>query len=439
MRFLLAIFVSSLFLSCVASQAVDCKTEGGPTPDQHCVVPFTYKGLEFNGCTNFTDNDGKLWCATSLGTDGAFVPKSGQWGYCAPGCPLNTETPFTSSGTTMDPSYLPIYGECGINPDEAPSSIVGGEGTELGEFPSTALLGYHTKKKCFDRRGRKHFAKVTNWSCGGTLINHWYVVTAAHCQGNRGGKFINTVRLGEWYVNKQTLHTEANMCSYSSTAQGDCARGVCLPDLQDFEISPRDVTVHPDYERSSYNVKNNIALIKLPRPAQLNSAVQIACLPIVAKVAAKSLNLNNIQEDLVGAWPTVVGWGYTDYDPALGYIGDRAEHRVGSAKQHSLDIEVLSKEQCLEKWPQVDFHPSQMCAGGEKGKDSCKGDSGGPLYLRKVVRPSKKSSAEDTDPWYLMGLVSFGSRDCGVSGNQKPGFYTRLDHFVPWIQQQIME
>ena len=77
-----------------------------------------------------------------------------------------------------------------------------------------------------------------------------------------------------------------------------------------------------------------------------------------------------------------------------------------------------------------------ICAGGERGKDSCavrtlikksqnhtclQGDSGGPLYL-KGRKVSSVQSADSQELWYLLGIVSFGTRTCG-SG--KPALYTR--------------
>ena len=53
-------------------------------------------------------------------------------------------------------------GECGQR--TILSNIVGGTITKLGDFPYMALLGYDGK-----------------YECGGSLINKWYVLTAAHC------------------------------------------------------------------------------------------------------------------------------------------------------------------------------------------------------------------------------------------------------------------
>ena len=47
----------------------------------------------------------------------------------------------------------------------------------------------------------------------------------------------------------------------------------------------------------------------------------------------------------------------------------------------------------------------QICAGGIVGKDSCSGDSGGPLIA--------SSTNELRSAKYLYGIVSFGTRRCG--------------------------
>merc|ERR1719341_1867637 len=60
-------------------------------------------------------------------------------------------------------------------------------------------------------------------------------------------------------------------------------------------------------------------------------------------------------------------------------------------------------------------------------KDSCRGDSGGGLFVQK----SKK---DKNTPWYLVGIVSFGSRNCG---NGRPGIYTRVTSFIPWIVNNL--
>ena len=58
-----------------------------------------------------------------------------------------------------------------------------------------------------------------------------------------------------------------------------------LPLCQEFELESDAVTVHSDYKavrdkNGKSNIFNDIALVRLPRPARLNAGVQMVCLPI---------------------------------------------------------------------------------------------------------------------------------------------------------------
>jgi len=324
--------------------------------------------------------------------------------------------PKLSLNDNQDPSWLPAIGECGSNPDVPPPRVLGGVATSPGMFPFTALLGYPNTQRRWSERLQKWFNDDSpKYKCGGTLINYWYVVTAAHCQGNSK---VSTVRLGEWEVGRKT----------------DCTTdGFCLQPHQDFDIGKADVTIHENYQRRPSNVENDIALIKLPRPAILNSGVQMVCLP--SPEAASQLNLPNLRDGLTGTFPNVVGWGYTEYDPfsLSKNQGDFKTDNVANTVQQRLGIPVLSASQCTQKFGRFKPLESQLCAGAELGKDSCKGDSGGPLYISKVLS-SGNPTIDGSQPWYLIGIVSFGSRECGAG---KPGVYTRVESFLPWIKRQI--
>ena len=58
------------------------------------------------------------------------------------------------------------------------SEIVGGSIAKSGEYPWMVLLGSCSVN--FDNKVR--------YGCGGTLINKWYVLTAAHCLDDRKEK-----------------------------------------------------------------------------------------------------------------------------------------------------------------------------------------------------------------------------------------------------------
>jgi secreted trypsin-like serine protease len=44
---------------------------------------------------------------------------------------------------------------------------------------------------------------------------------------------------------------------------------------------------------------------------------------------------------------------------------------------------------------------------------------------------------QENDQYYLMGVVSYGPKECGKSG--RPGVYTRVTSFSDWILKKIKE
>ena len=58
------------------------------------------------------------------------------------------------------------------------------------------------------------------------------------------------------------------------------------------------------------------------------------------------------------------------------------------------------------------------------GIDSCNGDSGGPLIMKGFIN----------DPYYQIGIVSFGLKNCG---SDIPAVYTRVTNYLPWIERNL--
>ena len=62
-----------------------------------------------------------------------------------------------------------------------------------------------------------------------------------------------------------------------------------------------------------------------------------------------------------------------------------------------------------------------LCAGGGDGKDTCRGDSGGPLTLSNNILTQS----------YVVGVTSLGPSVCGARNTQ--GLYTNVYPYIDWI------
>uniref|UniRef100_A0A1L8DQG0 CLIP domain-containing serine protease n=2 Tax=Nyssomyia neivai TaxID=330878 RepID=A0A1L8DQG0_9DIPT len=269
----------------------------------------------------------------------------------------------------------PEQGNCGADLSER---IHGGNKTKIDEFPWMALLQY---KKPGNRLG---------FHCGGVLINNRYVLTASHCVNGKDIPKTWTlyqVRLGE----------------HDISMEPDCEGDDCAPTPIDILIAQK--IPHLDYIPESKNQKHDIALLRLSQTVQFNDFIKPICLPTAPHLRSS---------DFVGKPMDVAGWGRTE----LGRMSDvKLKVRVKGVDRDTCNSIYSQRNLVIEK--------GQLCAGGEKGKDSCKGDSGGPMVALDQGRKPY---------WYCVGLVSFGL-SCGLEG--WPGVYTEVTHYIDWISENI--
>jgi len=107
------------------------------------------------------------------------------------------------------------------------------------------------------------------------------------------------------------------------------------------------------------------------------------------------------------------------------YIAARTEPE----KLQEVLMPLISPETCGQEdwygWVKP-YNPATMiCAGyGEGGKNSCEGDSGGPL-----------SCHAPDGRWKLAGIVSWGPIWCSLAN--RPGVYTRVERYVDWIKKHV--
>lgn len=256
--------------------------------------------------------------------------------------------------------------------------IIGGQRTALDEFPWMALLEYQHP------RGR-------TTACGGVLINERYVLTAAHCIKGKDLPptwTLTSVRLGE----------------YDTSSDKDCIQEedevICSDDP--ITVGIEEQIAHEQYRPLSKDQKYDIALLRLSRNIVSTNYIKPICLPRTPSFGQKMY---------------VAGWGKTEYNSSSDF-------------KLKLALPLTDKNDCDRTYNQVGIRLGfgQICAGGQKGKDSCRGDSGGPLM-------SVENSSNGNGIWAAVGVVSFGPTPCGMPG--WPGVYTKVYDFVPWITSKI--
>jgi len=353
--------------------------------------------------------------------------KKGKKVCCRKGPPISNERSGLNDSSSPVFFPNPLKGECGLS--GSADFILGGEDSELGEFPWMVLL----------RRDRPR--NRIWWHCGGALINKWFVITAAHC-----GPSIDHVRVGDFeIVDENTFNRDDGNCRYyNSNTERQCQKAnlcfcefkdpktdcvisrskeVCSEEYQDIEVEKR--MTHPSYTTTRKGLAiNDIMLLKLKSPVTYNKFVKPVCLPTLSYTLHIGEQENNKGFLRSGK---VVGWGqtYTDADDEI--------KTVSTARQQKLKVPFVSNEECIEKFKDfganlendlsIDKH---LCAGGQEGKDSCKGDSGGPLIAQKST----------LDPFLLVGVVSGGTSRCGIGA---PGIFTRVTDYLDWIKTTMQK
>ncbi|KAG1711575.1 hypothetical protein DVH05_008824 [Phytophthora capsici] len=192
--------------------------------------------------------------------------------------------------------------------------------------------------------------------CGGTLIASQYVVTAAHC-----------VKTDE-----TTIFASIGSAFGSGTGDGQ-------------QVKVIEGYRHPMYNKSEHLY--DVGVLKLEKEVTTNT---------IDLCAADG------SDNEVGTVATVRGWGLT-------------ENGSQSLVLEEVNVKIVSNAECNKEYSDR-ITEGMLCAGEGDGKDTCNGDSGGPLI--------------ENDK--LIGIVSWGGK-CGVNA----GVYTRVSYVLDYINDVV--
>lgn len=260
--------------------------------------------------------------------------------------------------TPHGPIPTPILG-CGARQSIKPGNAAKAE-ADFGEYPwVAAILG----------QGNKFVA-------AGALVSPQWVLTVAHK-----------------ITSPQSLRVRVG--DYNLAVPNE------FPEFPHQEANVVQVVFHPSFNPT--NLKNDVALLRLETPVKLDKHINLACIP-------------EKFQTFYGQRCWVSGWGEN---------ADRSFQPI----LREVDLPIIEEFSCEEQFRRTRLgntftldKEAFLCAGGERGKDACRGDGGAPLVC------------DENGIFTVVGLVAWG---IGCGQNQVPGAYVNIATYSDFIKSHV--
>lgn len=288
--------------------------------------------------------------------------------------------------------------------------IVGGHTAKIEDWPGIAAIRLH------------HFDdKVSLQLCGGAAITPDWVVTAAHCFDDLEGIWRRLVSKTDDFsrvrvevllgVDNLDNVTEADVYPVKSWHRHD----VYSQAFQDALAGPNPKLAALTAQKHGHD----IALVKLARPW-------------TGPLSELSLSKETDPEVLQPGKQNVIVTGFGSIDPRARdlrpFTRSNGERYFGSTPELlEVVLPLVDTNSCKSYWISSRIGDGQLCAGFEqgRGKDSCNGDSGGPIVALDARLCPRQ-----------IGLVSWGAAPCAPQ-NKAYGVYTRISAFADWLLRHV--
>lgn len=256
--------------------------------------------------------------------------------------------------------------DCSCGLEQLNTRIINGQEAQRGRYPWLVSLLIKVGGDSY-------------YSCGASIINDRYLLTAAHCVA----------------FNPKPSDITAMVGAHTEDERIDVGRGR-------MKLQVESIKIHENYVDEGNKMDDDIALIKLAKNVTFDHLFSPICL-------ASFSHFDNL---------SVCGWGRQN---------DRFTKKLKSSKVlHEVFVDEVNNSTCKdEHWGSRFQGEKQICAGTEAG--TCQGDSGGALYTRADGR------------LYQVGVVSFGPPGCKVEGKVKPDVYERITAHLDWIERNTQD